>query len=575
MFPRLSRLSTRAASSLAVALGLAGSLLTPASAAPAADPAYKVLVFSKTAGFRHDSIPAGTQTIRDLGSANNFTVTATEDSNAFTTANLAGFKAVVFLSTTGDVLNTTQQSALQSYVDGGGGYLGIHAAADTEYEWPQYQQLVGAWFKSHPAIQQATVRTEDRANPATSHLGQTWSRTDEWYNYRTNPRPDVRVLQSLDEGSYNGGEMSGDHPITWCHPQGSGRSFYTGLGHTQESYADPAFRSLLLGGIRYAAGFAKADCRPETGYTSLYNGSTTGWSQAGPGSFTNTDATLTSTGGMGLYWYRAKEFASYSLKLDWRMPGDDNSGVFVGFPASDDPNSAVSQGYEIQIDATDSADRTTGAVYGFKSADIAARDAALNPPGSWNTYEIRVEGERLQVFLNGTRVNDFTNTDPVRSLAQGYIGIQNHGTGDDVAFRNIRIKELGGTNPPTSTTYEGESYTSSQGVQAADHAPASGGRTLGYIENGDWAGYAQASLTGAKTFTAKVSSAGAGGTVQVRSGSATGPVIGTVSVPNTGGWETFSTVSTALSGTPTGPVFLTFTGGAGSLFDIDTFTLGR
>ncbi|MFF4244931.1 ThuA domain-containing protein [Streptomyces sp. NPDC001822] len=575
MFPRLSRLSTRAASSLVVALGLAGALLTPASAAPAADPAYKVLVFSKTAGFRHDSIPAGIQTIRDLGASNNFTVTATEDSNTFTTANLAGFKAVVFLSTTGDVLNTTQQSALQSYVDGGGGYLGIHAAADTEYEWPQYQQLVGAWFKSHPAIQQATVRTEDRANPATSHLGQTWSRTDEWYNYRTNPRPDVRVLQSLDEGSYNGGEMSGDHPITWCHPQGSGRSFYTGLGHTQESYADPAFRSLLLGGIRYAAGFAKADCRPETGYTSLYNGSTTGWSQAGPGSFTNTDATLTSTGGMGLYWYRAKEFASYSLKLDWRMPGDDNSGVYVGFPASDDPNSAVNQGYEIQIDATDSADRTTGAIYGFRSADIAARDAALNPPGSWNTYEIRVEGERLQVFLNGTRINDFTNADPVRSLAQGYIGIQNHGTGDDVAFRNIRIKELGGTNPPTSTTYEGESYTSSQGVQAADHAPASGGRTLGYIENGDWAGYAQASLTGAKTFTAKVSSAGAGGTVQVRSGSATGTVIGTVSVPNTGGWETFRTVSTALSGTPTGPVFLTFTGGAGSLFDIDTFTLGR
>ncbi|MYV51749.1 ThuA domain-containing protein [Streptomyces sp. SID3212] len=575
MFRHLRRLPTTAASALVVALGLAGSLLTPAATAQAADPAYKVLVFSKTAGFRHDSIPAGTQAIRDLGAANNFTVTATEDSNAFTTANLAGFKAVVFLSTTGDVLNATQQSAFQSYVDGGGGYLGIHAAADTEYDWPQYEQIAGAWFKSHPAIQQATLRTEDRANAATSHLGQTWSRTDEWYNYRTNPRNNVKVLQNLDEGSYSGGEMSGDHPITWCHPQGNGRSFYTGLGHTQESYADPTFRTLLLGGIRYAAGFAKADCRAETGYTTLYNGSTTGWSQAGPGSFTNTDATLTSTGGMGLYWYQAKQYAAYSLKLDWRMPGDDNSGVFVGFPSSTDPNSAVNQGYEIQIDATDTADRTTGSVYGFKSADIAARDAALNPPGAWNTYEIRVEGERLQVFLNGAKINDFTNTDPVRSLQQGYIGIQNHGTGDDVSFRNVRIKELGGTTPPTSSTYEGESFTSQQGVQAADHAPASGGRTLGYIENGDWAGYSQASLTGAKTFTAKVSSAGAGGTVQVRSGSATGPVIGSVAVPNTGGWETFRTVTTTLTGTPTGPVFLTFTGGAGSLFDIDTFTIGR
>ncbi|WP_405621382.1 ThuA domain-containing protein [Streptomyces sp. NBC_01511] len=574
MLRQLRTLPKTAAAAFALTLGLAASLLAPATAAQAADPAYKVLVFSKTAGFRHDSIPVGTQTIRDLGAANNFTVTATEDSNAFTTANLANFKAVVFLSTTGDVLNASQQTALQGYVDGGGGYFGIHAAADTEYDWPQYQQLVGAWFKSHPAIQQATVKNEDRSHAATSHLGQTWSRTDEWYNYRTNPRPQVRVLQSLDESSYSGGEMSGDHPITWCHPQGNGRSFYTGLGHTQESYADPAFRSLLLGGIRYAAGFAKADCRAETGYTTLYNGSTTGWSQAGPGSFTNTDATLNAQGGMGLYWYRAKEYASYSLKLDWRMAGDDNSGVFVGFPASDDVNTSVNQGYEIQIDATDTADRTTGSVYGFKAADIAARDNALNPPGSWNTYEIRVEGERLQVFLNGVRINDFTNTDPVRSLKQGHIGIQNHGTGDDVSFRNIRIKELGGTTPPPSTTYEGESHTSGQGVQAADHAPASGGRTLGYIENGDWAGYSQASLTGAKTFTAKVSSAGAGGTVQIRSGSATGPVLGTVAVPNTGGWETFQNVSTTLTGTPSGPLFLTFTGGGGSLFDIDTFTIG-
>lgn len=159
------------------------------------------------------------------------------------------------------------------------------------------------------------------------------------------------------------------------------------------------------------------------------------------------------------------------------------------------------------------------------------------------------------------KINDFTNTDPARSLAQGYIGIQNHGAGDDVSFRNIRIKELGDTGTSPST-FEGESYTSSSGVQPADHASASGGRTLGYIENGDWAGYAQASLTGTRTFTAKVSSGGSGGTIQVRSGSATGPVLGSLTVPNTGGWENFRTVSTALTGTPTGPVFLTFTGGA-------------
>ncbi|HLU70887.1 MAG TPA: ThuA domain-containing protein [Nonomuraea sp.] len=431
----------RRLSVLTVAAITAAATVLPAVPAQAA--AFKVLVFSKTAGFRHDAIPAGIQAIRDLGTANDFDVDATEDSNAFTTANLAQYQAVVFLSTTGDVLNNSQQTAFEAYVDGGGGVVGVHAAADTEYDWPYYGQLMGAWFASHPAIQQATVRNEDRAHAATAHLGTRWTRTDEWYNYRSNPRPDVRVLQSLDEGSYSGGSM-GDHPITWCHPQAAGRAFYTGLGHTQESYADPDFRALLLGGIRYAAKAVNADCRPETGYTPLYNGSTTGWSQAGPGSFANSDATLTSQGGMGMLWYDAKEFGSYSLKLDWKLTGDANSGVIVGFPATGDPQAALDTGYEVQIDATDTPDKTTGAIYGVQSADLAARDAALNPPGQWNTYELLVEGERLQVFLNGSKINDFTNTDPARSLQQGHIGIQNHGPGDVVSFRDIRIKELAG-----------------------------------------------------------------------------------------------------------------------------------
>jgi len=420
---------------------------TGSTAASAADAPYDVLVFSKTAGFRHDAIPAGIQLIRDLGSANSFTVTATEDSNQFNATNLAQFEAVVFLNTTGDVLNGTQQTAFENYVRAGGGYVGVHSAADTEYDWPFYGELVGAYFASHPAIQQATVRVENRAHAATAGLSPTWVRTDEWYNFRTNSRSSARVLATLDESSYSGGTMGADHPHTWCKTFQGGRSFYTGSGHTQASYAEAGFRSLLLGGIRYAANRTKADCRPETGYTALYNGATTGWSQAGPGGFSNSNGTLTSSGGLGMLWYSTREFRSYSLKLDWTVPGDDNSGVLVGFPAGNDPNSAMNNGYEVQIDATDTPDRTTGAVYGVKSADIAARDAALNPPGEWNTYELLVEGERLQVFLNGVKINDFTNTDPVRSLTSGYIGIQNHGTGDDASFRNIRIKELGGTAP--------------------------------------------------------------------------------------------------------------------------------
>ncbi|AZM64160.1 MULTISPECIES: lectin [unclassified Streptomyces] len=434
-----------------------GAQTRAGTTAAAADPAYRVLVFSRTAGFRHASIDEGIAALRDLGAANNFTVTATEDPTAFTTAHLAQYRAVVFLSTTGDVLGPAQQTAFEQYLGAGGGYVGVHAAADTEYDWPFYEGLAGALFQSHPAIQPATVRIEDRAHDATAHLARTWQRTDEWYNYRTNPRTTAHVLASLDESSYSGGTMSGDHPIAWCKDYAGGRAFYTGGGHTEESYADPAFRRHLLGGIRWAAGTTQADCRPETGYTSLFDGTgTTGWKQAGPGGFTLADGTLTSHGGMGLFWYDAEEFTGdYSLKLDWKLSGDDNSGVFVGFPASDDPWSAVDNGYEIQIDATDAADRTTGAVYGFQSADLAARDAALNPPGEWNTYELRVTGERLEIFLNGRKINDFTNTDPARSLRQGHIGLQNHGDGDEAAFRNIRIKQTGSPTEPRTGEVRG------------------------------------------------------------------------------------------------------------------------
>ncbi|MFH9262676.1 ThuA domain-containing protein [Streptomyces sp. NPDC017546] len=410
---------------------------------PADRTAKRVLVFSKTAGFRHDSIPTGIAALKEIGKDTNITVDSTESAAQFTTSNLARYDAVAFLSTTGDVLNAEQQKAFENYVATGGGYVGIHAAADTEYDWEFYGGLVGAYFDSHPQIQPATVRVEDHDHPATAHLDEEWERTDEWYNYGTNPRDKAKVLATLDETTYTGGNMKGDHPISWCQTYEGGRSFYTGLGHTKESYAEPAFRSHVLGGLRYATGQVKADCKPDKDYRPIFNGKTLeGWKQAGPGKFSVSDGALHSEGGMGLLTYQAKELKSYSLKLDWKMSGDDNSGVFVGFPESDDPWSAVNNGYEIQIDATDAADRTTGAVYTFKSANIKARDRVLRPPGQWNSYEIKVQGERLQVFLNGAKINDFTNTDPARSLKDGYIGLQNHGADDQVSFRDIQLKEL-------------------------------------------------------------------------------------------------------------------------------------
>ncbi|MEV4541816.1 ThuA domain-containing protein [Micromonospora echinaurantiaca] len=233
-----------------------------AAPAPAADEPFSVLVFSKTAGFRHDSIPTGIAAIQQLGAEHGFTVDTTEDGAAFSDDNLARYRAVIWLSTTGDVLDGEQQAAFERYIRAGGGYVGIHAASDTEYSWAWYGDLVGAYFASHPANQQATVKVEDHAHPATAGLPERWSRFDEWYNYQSNPRPDVHVLASLDETSYSpgAGAMGADHPIAWCHDFQGGRAWYTGGGHTRESYAEPQFLAHLLGGIRSAAGAADADC---------------------------------------------------------------------------------------------------------------------------------------------------------------------------------------------------------------------------------------------------------------------------------------------------------------------------
>ncbi|MEV4136951.1 ThuA domain-containing protein [Dactylosporangium sp. NPDC049742] len=239
----------RLAFCVAIVVAALGLTAVPAHAAPD----FTVLVFSKTAGFRHDSIPTGIQAIRDLGTANNFAVEATEDATQFNATNLARFKAVIWLSTTGDVLDATQQTAFENYIRAGGGYVGVHAAADTEYGWAWYGGLVGAYFASHPAIQTATVRIADTTHPSTVGLPATWSRTDEWYNYQTNPRSEVHVLATLDESTYSGGTMGGDHPISWCRAYDGGRSFYTGMGHTQASYTEANYRTHLLGGIRYAA----------------------------------------------------------------------------------------------------------------------------------------------------------------------------------------------------------------------------------------------------------------------------------------------------------------------------------
>jgi type 1 glutamine amidotransferase len=242
----MARLRSRSLLVLLLAAGLASC---EASTSPSALP--RLLVFSKTTGFRHASIPAAIAAVQQIGAAVGFAVEATEDAAIFNAVSLERFDAVMFLSTTGDVLDSAQQVAFEGFVQNGGGFVGVHSATDTEYAWPWYGGLVGAYFKSHPAIQQATITVVASAHPATESLPLTAARTDEWYDFLAQPLG-VTVLVTVDETTYTGGTMGTPHPVSWCHAYDGGRAFYTAMGHTEESYADALFLAHLAGGIRWA-----------------------------------------------------------------------------------------------------------------------------------------------------------------------------------------------------------------------------------------------------------------------------------------------------------------------------------
>lgn len=224
----------------------------------------KILVFSKTAGFYHESIPDGVAAIKKMGQENGFEVDTTTDAGKFNEENLKQYSTIVFLNTTGDVLSLYQESDFERYIQAGGGYVGVHSAADTEYDWPWYGKLVGGYFSDHPGIQdphpnvqKGSIEVVDKKNSSTEFLPSPWERTDEWYSYK-DLNKDVNVLMTLDENSYQGGMEMGEHPIAWYHDFDGGRAFYTGGGHTSASYQEELFLRHLLEGINYAIGSNKA-----------------------------------------------------------------------------------------------------------------------------------------------------------------------------------------------------------------------------------------------------------------------------------------------------------------------------
>ncbi|MGO4919059.1 ThuA domain-containing protein [Maribacter spongiicola] len=238
---------------IALLLGFALSIVSCGGNKREGEP--KVLVFSKTMGFKHASIPAGIAAIQKLGTENGFAVDTTKNAELFTDENLKQYSAIIFMSTTGNVLDQFQEAAFERYIQAGGGYVGVHAAADTEYDWGWYNDLAGAQFLSHPrGMPTADFIVKDKNFVATQFFTDTvWNRTDELYNYK-NINPDINVLMTLDESTYEGGANGDFHPIAWYHDFDGGRAFYTGGGHADASFTEDLFLKHLLGGIQYAIG---------------------------------------------------------------------------------------------------------------------------------------------------------------------------------------------------------------------------------------------------------------------------------------------------------------------------------
>ena len=223
---------------------------------------FNVLVFSKTGGWHHKSINAGVTALEKMAQNHHFNMDWQEDANLINTKNLERFDVVLFLQTTGDVLNDEQQKALEQFIKAGKGFVGVHSASDTEYDWPWYGKLVGRQFKIHPQIQTARLTVLDRKFPGLEYLPDSSLWTEEWYEFGEELSPNLNYILSVDESTYDpkadwgrvkGQGMGKFHPIAWYQNYDGGRSFYTGLGHMGVSYENKAFIEHLYGGIYWAA----------------------------------------------------------------------------------------------------------------------------------------------------------------------------------------------------------------------------------------------------------------------------------------------------------------------------------
>ena len=223
---------------------------------------FKALLFTKTDGFHHESIHEVVATIRQLANRHHFTVDWHENAAIFNDKALEGYAVIIFLNTTGNILNDEQQAAFEKFIRAGKGFVGIHSASDTEYEWPWYTKMVGMMFKIHPQNQTAYLKVENSNFPGMERFPAKLLWTDEWYEFSARKADDLKFLLSVDEKSYNpyakwgeneGKGMGNFHPISWYHPYDGGRAFYTALGHIALTFSDQIFQNHIYGGIYWAA----------------------------------------------------------------------------------------------------------------------------------------------------------------------------------------------------------------------------------------------------------------------------------------------------------------------------------
>ncbi len=409
-------------------------------------PRPRVLVFTKTASFRHDSIPTAIAAIKHLGETRGFDVEATEDASVFTDAGLKRFDVVAFILTTGDVLNVDQMAAFERYMRAGHGFVGTHSATDTFHNWPFYKDLVGAEFISHPAdgLHDGRVKIEDRAHPSTAFLPWNYTRAEEWYNFVKNPRSTVRVLASVDEKSYNGGSM-GDHPVIWCQENERGRSWYTAMGHSASSYTEMLYLESLYQGIMWAAQAAKPSDAEEISFVSR-----SGWNIS-PNEFEN--------GADRHDIFSKEQLGDCLLHVEFKIPKGSNSGVYM-------------QGrYEVQIfdsagvAAKDLQFSDCGGIYQRWKNEIGFEGTppirnAFRGPDQWNTYDILFRAPRfgkngkktedarfVEVRLNGVIIqNDVTASGPTRAShfedERPFGPLMLQGDHGPVAFRNLWMRPV-------------------------------------------------------------------------------------------------------------------------------------